>query len=38
MIETITVNQNTLILGGVAFTLFGMVMGGICAWLGRKLQ
>jgi hypothetical protein len=38
MIETITVNQNTLILGGVAFTLFGMVMGGFCVWLWRKLQ
>jgi hypothetical protein len=38
MIEQITVSQNTLILGGVAFTLFGMVMGGLCAWLWRKLQ
>jgi len=38
MIETITVNQNSLILGGVAFTLFGMVMGWVCSWLWRKLQ
>mgnify|MGYP003642746430 CR=1 FL=1 len=38
MIENIEVSENTLILGGVAFTLFGMVMGGFCAWLWRKLQ
>lgn len=38
MIETITVSQESLILGGVAFTLFGMVMGWVCSCLWRKLQ
>jgi hypothetical protein len=36
--NTITVSENSLILGGVAFTLFGMVMGWVCSWLWRKLQ
>ena len=36
--NTITVSQETLILGGVAFTLFGIAAGWLCAWLWRKLQ
>lgn len=38
MSDQITVSQESLILGGVAFTLFGMVMGWGCAWLWSKLQ
>lgn len=35
--NSITVDQDTLILGGVAF-MFGIAAGWLCAWLWRKLQ